>query len=49
VQGLIGGSLLQWAIDREGKAADRLRRIWIPSSSPATVHRASDGVISKDR
>ncbi len=25
VQGLIGGSLLQWAIDREGKAADRLR------------------------
>jgi AcrR family transcriptional regulator len=25
VQGLIGGSLLQWAIDRDGKAADRLR------------------------
>lgn len=25
VQALIGGSLLQWAIDREGKAADRLR------------------------
>lgn len=25
VQGLIGGSLLQWAIDREGKATDRLR------------------------
>src|SRR2546423_12577864 len=25
VQGLIGGSLLQWSIDREGKAADRLR------------------------
>lgn len=24
VQGLIGGSLLQWAIDRDGKAADRL-------------------------
>jgi AcrR family transcriptional regulator len=25
VQGLIGGSLLQWAIDRDGKATDRLR------------------------
>jgi AcrR family transcriptional regulator len=25
VQGLIGGSLVQWAIDRDGKAADRLR------------------------
>jgi AcrR family transcriptional regulator len=25
VQGLIGGSLLQWAIDRDGKAPDRLR------------------------
>jgi AcrR family transcriptional regulator len=24
VQALIGGSLLQWAVDREGKAADRL-------------------------
>jgi AcrR family transcriptional regulator len=26
VQGLIGGSLLQWAIDRDGKATDRLRQ-----------------------
>ena len=26
VQGLIGGSLLQWAIDRDGKAAVRLRQ-----------------------
>jgi len=25
VQGLIGGSLLQWAIDRDGKASDRMR------------------------
>jgi AcrR family transcriptional regulator len=25
VHGLIGGSLLQWAIDRDGKATDRLR------------------------
>jgi AcrR family transcriptional regulator len=25
VQGLIGGSLLQWAIDRDGKVVDRLR------------------------
>jgi AcrR family transcriptional regulator len=25
VQAIIGGSLLQWAIDREGKVADRLR------------------------
>ena len=25
VQGLIGGSLLQWAIDRDGKAPERLR------------------------
>ncbi len=24
VQAIMGGSLLQWAIDREGKAADRL-------------------------
>ncbi len=24
VQAMMGGSLLQWAIDREGKAADRL-------------------------
>ena len=24
VQAMIGGSLLQWAIDRDGKAADRL-------------------------
>ena len=24
VQSMMGGSLLQWAIDREGKAADRL-------------------------
>jgi AcrR family transcriptional regulator len=26
VQSLIGGSLLQWAIDRDGKAVDRLRQ-----------------------
>jgi hypothetical protein len=25
VQAMIGGSLLQWAIDRDGKVADRLK------------------------
>ena len=46
VQAMIGGSLLQWAIDRDGKVNDRLRldletllRPWTPSGSAARGRR----------
>jgi AcrR family transcriptional regulator len=51
VQAIVGGSLLQWAIDREGKVADRLREDLDALLKPraATATKASHDEARRER
>jgi AcrR family transcriptional regulator len=49
VQTMMGGSLLQWAIDREGKVTDRLREDLDTLLKPRSAAKASHGGGQRER